>query len=140
MGHYHASCPALRKFDKRNPEAAGAAVAKDPRILTVFSAVYRIEAGAWARSMVPWLLEWLPQECDGGLPNRQILYSAWDVQAFLEEALNAGEDGVVALLDYFTFFNSFGHNFVIDMMQATGTDDGLAQAVGHLNVNLKRCV
>ena len=63
-------------------------------------AIYRVEAGAWARLYIPGLVQWIPFSSYGGLPRRQCSDAAWDVQIFLEEHIAQLEDGVVVLLDY----------------------------------------
>ena len=49
--------PIIRKLDKRNPEgAAGPPDPLDHRVIAVFSAIFRVEAGSWARLHIDWLL------------------------------------------------------------------------------------
>ena len=58
--------------------------APDPlsvRLLTLLSAVYRVDAGAWARKHIEWLAEWILETCYGGIPGKEFIESAWDLQA-----------------------------------------------------------
>ena len=64
----------LRKFDKKQPESdSGPPDPLDHRVLSIYSAVYRVEAGAWVRLFIPWLMKWIPAASYGGLPGPHIL-------------------------------------------------------------------
>ena len=96
----YVASPMLRKFDTRQPDSAsGPPNPLDHRVLSIYSAVYRVEAGAWVRLFVPWLMKWVQAASHGGLPGRQCLDAAWDVQGFLEEWTAEQQDGAVVLLD-----------------------------------------
>ena len=99
----YVASPMLRKFDKRQPESAsGPPDPLDHRVLSIYSTIYRVEAGAWVRLFIPWLMQWIPAASYGGLPSRQCLDAAWDVQGFLEEWIPGQEDccsGLTGLLE-----------------------------------------
>jgi hypothetical protein len=89
--YYRVPSPALRKYDKMDANAnSEPPLPLDHRLLSVYSALYRIEGGAWYRNHVEWLVSWIPAECYGGLPGRECLESAWDTQAQMELAAMKG--------------------------------------------------
>ena len=59
----------------------------DHRMLAIFSALYRIEAGAWYDHIFPWLRTILHKDMAGAIPDMEALDIAWDAQARIENAL-----------------------------------------------------
>ena len=90
------------------------------RILAVFSAMYRIEAGAWARILLPWFLTKLHPKIFGGIPKRDSSDATWEAQADIEEALLKGLDLTLASLDYHKYYDSFDYQWVRGFMLFLG--------------------
>ena len=131
--------PLLRKYDKKLPDpAAHPPKPLDHRVLSVYSAVYRVEAGAWARLFTDWLISWVPAGSYGGLPGRQCLDAAWDVQAYLEEHIADDQAGAVVSLDYWKFFDSFGYDVVSGMFNAIGFHQPLTNLLINQNKSVQR--
>lgn len=98
----------------------------------MFSALYRVAAGAWTRLFTPWPLEWFPEASYGGLPNRQCLDAAWDVQGFLEENVALSQDDLVVLLGYWKFLDLFDYEMVLGFLCTVGFNPNLVELlVGH---------
>ena len=72
--YYRLSSPALRKFDKMDPNANHQPpLPLDHRLISVYAALYRVESGAWYRNHIDWLLGWIPKECFGGFTLQRML-------------------------------------------------------------------
>ena len=89
--YYDVSNTALEKSDKiaraTTAEADDRSDPLDPlnhRILSIFTALYRIESGATFRTLLDWL-EVHPQ-LHGGYPGRDFADVSWDAQSDLEHA------------------------------------------------------
>ena len=72
----------------------------DRRLLAIFSAVYRVEAGAWYAKIFPWLRSVLHEKVIGAIPGQEALDVAWDAQAFLESMAMQGRDVVLSSYDF----------------------------------------
>ena len=110
----------------------------DHRLISVYSALYRVESGAWYRNHIDWLLGWIPKECFGGLPGRECLESAWDTQGQMELAAMNGNPMACFLFDYYKFFDAFEPEFNCEMLKAVGVSDEPADMFTHLNQNAER--
>ena len=56
--YYRVPSPALRKYDKMDQNANHEPpLPLDHRLLSVYSALYRVESGAWYRNHISWLLQ-----------------------------------------------------------------------------------
>ena len=79
--------------------------------LTIFSALYRIEAAAWYRQLLSWFLKDLDVDLFGGLPGREPSEASWDAQADIEHALMLGNRMVFMSLDFSKYFDCFDLRF-----------------------------
>ena len=141
MARYQVASPALRKVDKLNPDTSTApAEPLAHRFLSVYSATYRTVMGAWSRIFTEWLLQWLPAASYGGLPKRDIINAAWDVQSFLEEQSALGKDGVAILLDYSKFFDMFSPDIVHGMLTDLGFPLHFVALIIDLLLDLRRYI
>ena len=110
--YYEVNSPCLRKSDRLDPEGErGAPTILQHRLLSIYSQLYRIEMGAWCHNHIPWLAQVVHPASVGAMKGRECAESSWDAQAFLETAINLKQEGVVALLDYYKFFDSFDPRF-----------------------------
>ena len=81
------SAPALTKIDKLDPNGDRMQVTpKTVRLLSIYTQLYRIEAGAWFVNHREWLKRNVDDSCYGGLPGLEALMASWDSQMDLEEA------------------------------------------------------
>ena len=64
--------------------------------------------------------------------------TSWDAQAFLESAMNLKQEGVVALLDYYKFFDSFDPSFYGPLMRDVGIDEKWVNLSTDINVKATR--
>ena len=71
------------------------------KILAVFSAIYRIEAGAWSRILMPWFIPKLHPMLYGGIPKRDSSDATWEAQSDIEQALLTDDPIILASLDYY---------------------------------------
>ena len=88
----------------------------DQRILAVCSAVCRVEACAWFRTLLPWLTPRLHPKVYGGIAGHDSNDASWELQAQIEEALLDGMDLTVLAVDYVKYFDSFDHDWTRDFM------------------------
>ena len=51
------------------------------RMISIFTALYRVESGAWYRMLCPWMEEWLHPDVFGGIEGREPYEMAWDAQS-----------------------------------------------------------
>lgn len=93
----------------------------DHRSLSVFSAVYRVEAGAFFRILQPWLQCNAHKDCCGGIANREPIEAAWDAVSQLENATLTGYNTAMLSVDYFKFFDTFQPDFSKDMLIHVGS-------------------
>ena len=110
--YYHVSSPCLNKFDKyeqgdidSNPN--NTMTPKQLRLLSIFSALYRVESGATYRANLPWLLTWIHPDLHGCVPGHETGDVSWDAQSSVEEALLNDERIVIILMDFLKFFDLF---------------------------------
>ena len=75
--YYQVNAPAI-------PKKPGEKEPLKQRILAVFSAVYRVEAGAWSRILMPWFIPKLHPMLYGGIPKRDSSDATWEAQADIE--------------------------------------------------------
>ena len=69
------------------PKKADSVLPLDQRLLIAFLGVYRVEVGAWYRSLAPWFFQRLHPSVHGGIPGHEFLEVSWDAPADLEAAL-----------------------------------------------------
>jgi hypothetical protein len=72
------------------------------------------------------------------MKGRECSEASWDAQAYLERAINVGEEGVVALLDYDKFFDSFEPRFFAKLLSAMGVHHHLVSLFIDLNTKARR--
>ena len=72
----------------------------DHRLLTLFTSIYRTEAGAWFDMLMPWVRTVLHDKVVGAVEGYEALDVAWDAQAFLEYAMMNQQDKVLASYDF----------------------------------------
>jgi len=140
--YYHVSMPALKKIKKMQPEEAQPKYChpKDFRLISLFSALYRIESGAAYRAHVQWLLEWINANMHGCIPGHESGEVSFDAQADIEEALLDNEVLVIALMDYFKYFDSMEPTFVAKLMEAVGIDPDYANMTTDLYKHMNRYI
>ena len=139
--YYTVSAPLIPKDIKASDDggaAHGYRTPEDHRILTIFSAIYRVESGATFRQHLPWLKSWIHKALHGCMPERDLSDVSWDAQAECEHAMMMEENLVVMLLDYWKFFDAFEPHWVRDFMLALGLDEDLSHSVADLYCNLIR--
>ena len=83
----------------------------DHPLLSIFSALYRVESGAWYAAISDWARSVLHPAVIGAIPGQEALDIAWDIQAFLERAAMLNEDAAVSSYDYAKYFDSFDHQW-----------------------------
>ena len=91
------------------PKKGSASTPIDYRLLAVFSAIYRVEIGAWFKLIYKWFTSCLHPCLHGGIPGHEAAEVSWDAQADIEHALINKLHAVLLVVDYFTFFDSFDH-------------------------------
>jgi hypothetical protein len=140
--YYHIPSPALPKVDKMEPvsEQKKHPTATDHRLLSLMSAIYRIESGAQYHRHTQWLLQWIHPELHGGLPGHESAEVSWDAQSHIEQAILDKEDIVICMMDYWKYFDAMEPNFVKDFMIAIGIDSSYATIVHDLYTNSKRYI
>jgi hypothetical protein len=129
--YYHIPSPALPKVDKMAPpkEQQDHPTAMQHRLLSVMSAVYRIESGAQYHRHTTWLLSWIHGELHGGLPGRESSEVSWDIQSQIEQAMLDNQELIVCMMDYWKYFDAMEPTFVRDFMVAIGIDPDYANIV-----------
>jgi len=128
------ACYTTRRFPKSYKAVTVAAIPKgdgstDPlkqRLLTIFSALYRVEARAWYQLLTPWLVGTLHKDLHGGIPAHECLEASFDAQLELESALLHGSSCVFASYDQLKFFDMFDRGFVHDLLVNHGIPPPLA--------------
>ena len=80
---------AIRKINKlkSKSETTKHATPKDFRLISLFSALYRVESGASYRAHVPWFQRWMNSSMHGGIAEHESGEVSWGVQADIEQAL-----------------------------------------------------
>ena len=129
--YYQVATPCIPKKDQGNAPL-------DHRMLAFFSALYRIESGAWYDQLLPWLTRVLHPSVIGALPGREAAEIAWDAQAFLEHAMLHGLEGALSTYDFKKYFDSFDYNFAREMLIHAGFPVALANTTCNLYSNLQR--
>ena len=81
------------------------------RMLTVFSALYRVETGAWYEILMPWVKKILHPDVVGALEGWEALDIAWDAQSFLEHAMLSQESKALVSYDFAKFFDAFDYDW-----------------------------
>ena len=84
---------------------------RDVRLLSIYSQLYRIEAGAWLANHTAWLKQVMDPGCVGGLPGMEALMASWDVQSELASDIQNKVPSVAAFLDYCKFSDSCYRRF-----------------------------
>ena len=76
-----------------------AATVLQHRALTILSAIYRNESGAYWTKYRPWMKQWVHPDVFGAIEGLECLDDAWHLQADIEEALLTNASLCGALLD-----------------------------------------
>ena len=133
------SSPCLQKKDKLDPQAGRAPpTVLDHRLLSVYSQLYRIEMGAWCRNHAHWLAENIHKNCVGAMAGREPKEASWDAQSAVAAAIDEGDEVILALLDYYKFFDSFELQFYSKFMAKMGIHPALISLFLDLNLNAVR--
>ena len=135
------SSPCLQKKDRLDPDAGRAPpTVLDHRLLSVYTQLYRIEMGAWCHNHVDWLAKNIHPKCCGAMAGREPGEASWDAQAEVAAAINQGEEKILAMLDYYKFFDSFEPNFYAKFLEKMGLHQNLVRLFLDLNINAVRRV
>ena len=135
------AAPSLRKADRLDPDALRSPPsAKDVRLLSIYTQLYRVEAGAWFGNHVEWLVRNVHSGCVGGLKGLESLMASWDAQSNMAEAHASQDPFAMAFLDYFKFFDSFQPAFFGHFLLKAGMHADFVRLFVHLNENSKRFV
>ena len=126
--YYQILTPSIPKKEKGNGPL-------DHRLLAIFTALYRIEAGAWFDQLLPWLQSVLHKDVIGAIPGREGAEVAWDAQAYLEYAMMMNQSGAISTYDFKKYFDSFDYQFTKKMLVHLGFPANLAEATCHLYSN-----
>ena len=105
----------------------------DHRLLSIFSTVYRVEAGAWFSILYPCCVTCLH---NGGIPGHESCEGSWDAQADLEFAIIAKLKMCLLMVDYFKFFDSFGHQWVRGFLHMLHFPKALVEMIFNMYPNL----
>ena len=111
------------------PKKANNILPLDQRVLSVFSAVYRVEIGAWNQILSGWFRSHLHPSVHGGIQGHESLDASWDAQADIESALLHETDLTIASVDYFKYFVSFDHQWVHGFLILIGFPAVLADMI-----------
>ena len=109
-------------------------------VLSVFSALYRVEMGAWYRILAPWFHSNLHPAIHGGVSNHEALEVSWEAQADIEDALLRDVDLLFAAVDYFKYFDSFVHQWVHGFIRRIGFPTALADMVLIMYLAIQRYI
>ena len=141
LSYLRVSAPSLRKVNRLDPDALRSPPeAKDVRLLSIYTQLYRIEAGAWFANHVSWLAEHVHPGCLGGMRGLEALMASWDTQSNMAEATCTREPSAMAFLDYYKFFDSFHPGFFGDFLSCAGIHSDFVRLFVHLNTNSQRFV
>ena len=133
--------PSLRKTDSLDPDALRSPPeAKDFRLLSIYTQLYRIESGAWFSNHVDWFLRNVHEGCVGGLKGLESLMASGDAQANMAEAASSQDPFAMAFLDYYKFFDSFQPEFFGHFLGKAGIHSDFVRLFVHLNTNSRRYV
>ena len=137
--YYRVSAPILRKVDRLDPDALRhPPTVKDVRLLSIYTQLYRIEAGAWFANHKAWLSAVVDEGCVGGMPGMEAAMASWDVQSDVARAAFNKTPLVLAFLDYYKFFGSFEPRFFGKFLSAHGVAPDFVDLFVDLNVNSVR--
>ena len=139
--YFRVAAPSLRKVNRLDPDALREPPqAKDVRLLSIFTQLYRIEAGAWFVNHVAWLIENAHPGCLGGMKGLESLMASWDAQSSLADAACTQEPFAMAFLDYYKFFDSFQPDFFGQFLSCAGIHEDFVRLFVNLNTNSQRFV
>ena len=131
----------LRKYNKLDPDALRYPPnEREARLLSIYSQLYLIEAGAWYVNHRDWLLQVLDEGCVGGIPGKEAMMASWDVQSEIASHIQNKQSSVAAFLDYYKFFDSFDPRLFSKFLAAHGIADDLVALFEDLNVNSLRFI
>ena len=108
------------------------------RLLSIFSAIYRIEAGAWFRILYPWFIGNLHPDIHSGVPGHETAEVSWDAQADLEQAIINRMEFIILMVDYYKFFDSFDHQWVREFLHMLHFPHALVEMIFDLYIRLQR--
>ena len=139
--YYHVSSPIIPKQDKMD-DSSGKTYPRptDFRLITLMSAIYRVESGAQYKRHVQWLLEWIHPALYGGLPGHESAEVSWDAQSDIEEALAHKKDLTICLMDYWKFFDAMEPDFVKEFLLACGLDEDYVHMTHEMYKNMNRYI
>ena len=139
--YYDVSSPCLHKKDKLDPDAGRAPpTVLDHRLLSAYTQLYRIEMGAWCKNHTEWRASTIHERCYGAMAGKEPSEASWDAQAAVAEAMEQGEDMILAMLDYYKFFDSFEPRFYAKFLNSMGLHSELVGLFLDLNLNAQRRV
>jgi hypothetical protein len=140
--YHHVPMPLLAKEDKLAAKTVQPAFksTKDFRLLSLLSALHRVETGASYRQHMQWMLRWFNKYMHGGIPNHESGEVSWDVQADIEQAMIFNKQLAVCLMDYLKYFDSMEPIFMAKLMIATGFNEQFVQLNLHLYQNMSRYI
>jgi len=140
--YYHVAMPLLEKEDKMEgkKETHTFRSTKDFRLLSLFTAILRVETGAAYRQHMQWMLSWFNKDMHGGIPNHESAEVSWDLQSGIELAMINNKKLAVCLMDYMNFFDSMEPIFMAKLMIATGYNAQFVQLNLNLYQNLHRYI
>ena len=98
----------------------------DFRLLAIYSAVYRIEMGAWYDVVIPDFAARLHPEVFGTLAGKEATEIAWGAQNFLETTFAKGSKGSISTYDYYKYFDTFQHLFTSKLLLKLGIPQPMA--------------
>ena len=146
VGHWpkayrEVSSPCLHKKDRLDPEAGRAPpTVLDHRLLSVYTQLYRIEMGAWCKNHTGWLARTVHPDCCGAMPGREPKEASWDALSEMAAVIDSGDDLVIAVLDYYKFFDSLEPRFYGKFLGAMGLHPSLTNLFLDLNTQTVRRV
>ena len=137
----YVSSPCLQKKDKLDPDAGRAPpTVLDHRLLSVYTQLYRIEMGAWCKNHTDWLAKTIHERCYGAMAGKEPSEASWDAQSAVAAAMEQGEEMILAMPDYYKFFDSFEARFYSKFFEKMGVHSELVGLFLDLNVNAVRRV
>ena len=81
------------------------------RLLSLFTSLYRTEAGARFDKLMPWVRTVLHEKVVGAIEGYEALDVAWDAQAFLESAMMNEQSKVLVSYDFKKYFDAFDYDW-----------------------------
>ena len=92
----------------------------DFRLLAIYSALYRVEFGAWFDVLFPGVAMQIHPDALGTAAGKDATDIAWEAQTDIESANANGSKIVIATYDYYKYFDSFDHGFAANMLLRHG--------------------